>query len=55
MPNHNLTDIQKIMVGIAYKNGQRIGERILAAIESGELEVPDNGTLEILIDKFFTY
>jgi hypothetical protein len=55
MPNHNLTDIQKIMVGIAYKDGQRIGERISAAIESGELEIPDNGTLEILIDKFFTY
>jgi hypothetical protein len=43
------------MVGIAYKDGQRIGEIISAAIESGELEIPDNGTMEILIDKFFTY
>ena len=55
MPEPNLTDIQKIMMGIAYKDGQKIGEKILAAIEAGEFEIPDNETMEIIIDKFINY
>lgn len=51
----NLTDTEKIMVGIAYSDGQKLGEKLAAAIKSGELIIPDNETMEILIDKFITY
>ena len=29
----NLTDVQKMMVGIAYSDGQKIGEQLAAALE----------------------
>lgn len=51
----NLTDVQKIMVGIAYSDGRKIGEQLAAALESGSLKIPDNQTIEIMIDKFVSY
>lgn len=51
----NFTDVQKMMVGIAYSDGQKIGEQLAAALESGSLKIPDNQTIEIMIDKFVSY
>jgi hypothetical protein len=55
MPEANFTDIHKMMIVTAYKNGLKVGENISRAIESGELVVPDNETLEVLINSFYTY
>lgn len=51
----DLTDAQKIMVRIAFEDGQKIGKKIAAAIQSGELQVPENQTMVILIDQFIQY
>jgi hypothetical protein len=55
MPEANFTDLDKMMIFYAYKNGLKIGETISRAIESGKLVVPDNETLEVLINSFSTY
>jgi hypothetical protein len=55
MPEANLTDIHKMMILTAYKNGLKIGEDISKLIESWELVVPDNETLEVIINSFYTY
>jgi hypothetical protein len=55
MEESNFTDIEKMMVSTAYENGLKIGKKISRAIKSGELVVPDNETLEILINSFYTY
>jgi hypothetical protein len=51
----DLTDAQKIMVRIAFEDGQKIGKKIASAIQSGELQVPDNQTMAILIDQFIQH
>lgn len=43
------------MVASAYMDGQKLGEKIADAIKSGELIIPDNETMEIMIDKFISY
>jgi hypothetical protein len=55
MPQANFTDLHKMMISTAYKNGLKVGDNILKAIESGELVVPDNETLEVIINSFYTY
>jgi hypothetical protein len=55
MPEANFTDLDKMMIFTAYKNGLKVGENISKAIESGELVVPDNETLEVIINSFYTY
>jgi hypothetical protein len=55
MPQANFTDIEEMMILIAYKTGLKIGQDISRAIESGELVVPDNETLEVLITSLYTY
>jgi hypothetical protein len=55
MPEANFTDLDKMMIFTAYKNGLKVGENISKAIESGELVVPDNETLEVILNSFYTY
>jgi len=55
MPEFNLTDAQKIMVGIAYSDGQKLGEKLSDAIKSGEFIIPDNQTMEIMLEEFINY
>jgi hypothetical protein len=50
--NHSLTDTEKKMIAIAYEEGHRLGEKLAAAIQSGELEIPRIKGIEVLIDKF---
>lgn len=51
----NLTDVEKMMVGIAYSDSKKIGEDLAAALESGNLKIPENETIKIIVDKFFEY
>ena len=51
----NLTDVQKLMIRIAFQDGKRIGEQIAADIESGILQMPDNGTIQLIIDQFHKF
>jgi hypothetical protein len=55
MPEANFTDLDKMMIFTAYKNGLKVGENISKAIESGGLVVPDNEILEVIINSFYTY
>jgi hypothetical protein len=55
MPEANFTDLDKMMIFTAYKNGLKVGESISKAIESGGLIVPDNETLEVILNSFYTY
>jgi hypothetical protein len=53
--DRNLTDIEKIIVGIAYRDGLKIGEHITNEIRSGRLVIPNNTTLTVIADSFFKY
>jgi len=53
--NFTLTDTEKIMIKIAYRDGQEIGRKLADAIKSGEFRIPDNETLKIFIGEFSTY
>ena len=53
--DRNLTDIEEIIVGIAYQDGLKIGERITNKILSGRLVLPENATLTVVVDSFFKY
>lgn len=51
----NLTDIQQLMIRIAFQDGKKIGEQIAADVESGILQLPSNETIQIIVDKFHEF
>jgi len=53
--DRNLTDIEEIIVGIAYQDGLKIGERRTNKILSGRLVLTENATLAVVVDSFFKY
>lgn len=47
----NLTDVQKLMIRIAFQDSKEIA----ADIESGILQLPSNETIQFIIDKFHEF
>lgn len=50
-----LTDIQKLMIRIAFQDGKKIGEQIAADVESGILQLRSNETIQLIIDTFHEF
>lgn len=52
---YNFTEVEEMMIKIAYSNGRRMGEKIADDIKSGKLQIPENETIQLIVDKFFEY
>ena len=53
--DRNLTDMEKLIVGITHWDGLKIVQNIINKIISGQLVIPNNATLVVAIDLFFEY
>lgn len=51
----NLTNVKKKMIGMVYEDGYLLGKQIAARIQESTFEIPDNQTMEIMLDKFVSY
>lgn len=51
----NFTEIEEMMIRIAYSEGRRMGEKIAEDIKLGKLQIPDNEPIQIIVEKVFEY